>query len=375
MKEIRQIVAAYDQYKLVRKKCALATVVNVQGSAYRKSGARMLIAEDGQLTGAISGGCLEGDAMRKALNVIQRNQPAVVTYDTMDEDDAILGVGLGCNGIIHILIEPLDFQHEMNAVEVLRKCTKSRKNHVVVTLFSLDERKADRNGTYLCYDGKEMYGDTGRLPGFFRDELNQRLEYVFAEAQNNWYTIKETPGNTEWIAFCEYILPSISLVVFGAGNDVIPITQMAEILGWEITVIDGRPALAVKERFSGGCHVIVSKPEKALDHITVDERTVFALMTHNYNYDKALIPVLLNTPARYIGMLGPKKKLERMLEEYNGEGLKPDPALSDRIYSPAGLDIGNSTPEEIALSIVSEINAVMNGKMHSRRKPLVLPAH
>src|ERR1700759_5778466 len=127
MKEIIDIVTAYDEAIKAGKKTALATVVLVEGSAYRRAGARMLITEDGQLTGAISGGCLEGDALRKARLVILQQQPMLVTYDTMDDDEAKLGVGLGCNGIIHILIEPIDDQ-KTNLITLLKKVLASKGN-------------------------------------------------------------------------------------------------------------------------------------------------------------------------------------------------------------------------------------------------------
>src|ERR1700741_2434471 len=149
MKEIIDIVAAYDQAKKSGKKTALATVVLVEGSAYRKAGARMLITEDGQLTGAISGGCLEGDALRKARMVILQQEPLLVTYDTTDDDDAKLGVGLGCNGIIHILIEPIHPENQNNPIQLLKSISNKRQNAVLVTLFSLQDRKSPQPGTCL----------------------------------------------------------------------------------------------------------------------------------------------------------------------------------------------------------------------------------
>src|ERR1700742_111583 len=147
MKEIIDIVSAYDEAVKSGKRTALATVVLVEGSAYRRAGARMLITEDGQLTGAISGGCLEGDALRKARMVILQQEPMLVTYDTMDDDDAKLGVGLGCNGIIHILIEPIHPENDSNAIQLLKAVNHKRQNAVLVTLFSLQDRKAPQPGT------------------------------------------------------------------------------------------------------------------------------------------------------------------------------------------------------------------------------------
>src|SRR5205085_11932615 len=149
MKEITDIIKAYDEAVRVGKQSALATVVRVEGSSYRRPGARMLVTDDGVLTGAISGGCLEGDALRKALLVMQQQKPMLATYDTTDEDDAKLGVQLGCNGIVHILIEPIDTTDKNNPVELLKIATAKRGNAVIATLFSLQSRKAAQPGTCI----------------------------------------------------------------------------------------------------------------------------------------------------------------------------------------------------------------------------------
>src|ERR1700759_3473093 len=132
MKEIIDIITAYDVAVKHKKKTALATVVLVEGSAYRRAGARMLVTEDGELTGAISGGCLEGDALRKARLAMAQQQPILVTYDTTDDDDAKLGVGLGCNGIIHILIEPIHPENNNNPIQLLKSISAKRQNAVLV---------------------------------------------------------------------------------------------------------------------------------------------------------------------------------------------------------------------------------------------------
>src|ERR1044071_1096250 len=149
MKEIRAIIQAFSAAQQQGKQTALATVVHVQGSSYRRPGARMLITEDGQLTGAISGGCLEGDALRKALLVMSRKQPMLAVYDTTDEDDARLGVGLGCDGIIHIIIEPIDYANPHNPIQLLKTAVAQRQQAVLITLFNLTDRNGIQPGTCL----------------------------------------------------------------------------------------------------------------------------------------------------------------------------------------------------------------------------------
>jgi xanthine/CO dehydrogenase XdhC/CoxF family maturation factor len=163
-------------------------------------------------------------------------------------------------------------------------------------------------------------------------------------------------------AFVECIFPPISLVVVGAGNDAISIMQIATVLGWEVKVVDGRQTHAKAERFINACQVLVSKPELVLQQISIDNRTCFVLMTHNYQYDLQMLKALLATQVHYIGVLGPKKKLLKMLDALKQEGVILTEAMLARIYGPTGLDIGAETPEEIAVSIIAEIQAAFTGK-------------
>ena len=357
MKEIRDIITAYDQAQKLGKQTALATVVHVEGSSYRRPGARMLIEDDGQLTGAISGGCLEGDALRKALLVITEKRSRLVTYDTMDDDDAKFGVGLGCNGIIQVLIEPIDIANPNNPIQYLRTIHEKRQKAVLITLFSLQDKKDPQYGTCLLLkeDGNVIY-NTPVLKDVLIADANDAMTTQLSSFKNY------ISDNHNLTAFIEMIKPPVSVVIVGAGNDVVPLVEMADILGWETTVVDGRANYAKKERFVSACQVLVSKPEQVLDQIAIDENTVFLLMTHNYNYDMAMLKQLLQRNISYIGMLGPKKKRERILNELKDEGVTFSQQQLSVLHSPVGLDIGAETSEEIALSILAEIKALFAGK-------------
>jgi len=352
MKEIIDIVAAYDNAAKAGKKTALATVVLVEGSAYRRAGARMLITEDGQLTGAISGGCLEGDALRKARMVILQQEPLLVTYDTTDDDDAKFGVGLGCNGIIHILIEPIN-DREPNPVTLLKAVIASRGYSVLVTLFSVENRKAPQPGSCLYLSkSQSLLNGLAILP--CKDELLEDAKNALDRQRS---AITAYQGYT---AFVECVKPLISLVVLGAGYDAIPLTKIAKVLGWDITVVDGRPNYAAADRFPSANKILVAKPELVLDSLELNEWTAFVLMTHNYNYEIAFLEKLLPLHPSYIGILGPKKKLERMLDELDESGTTITERNLEAIHGPVGLDIGSETAEEIALSIIAEIKAVFS---------------
>jgi xanthine/CO dehydrogenase XdhC/CoxF family maturation factor len=358
MKEIKAIIQAYEQAEQEGKKSALVTVVHLEGSSYRRPGARMLVTDEGEMTGAISGGCLEGDALRKALSVLNQQQSRLVTYDTSDEEDASIGVQLGCAGVIQVLMEPIDSARANHPVELLKKVVSKRQPYVLVTLFSLEDKKGAQAGTCLLVEAD------GTVSG---DMTDAALKQVVLEDVTACYDQKQSAfrnyrsANFTITAFIEYIEPALALMIIGAGNDVIPLVEMANTLGWEPSVIDGRPTHAKRERFASACQILVSKPEKVLEQLVLDEQTVFVLMTHNYNYDLAMLKALVNTSVSYIGLLGPKKKLDRMLGDLKSEGITLTEEQLSRIYGPVGLEIGAETAEEIALSILAEIRAVRTG--------------
>src|SRR6187399_3609835 len=357
MKEIRDIIKAFNQARQTGLRAALATVVHVEGSSYRRPGARMLITEDGMLTGMISGGCLEGDALRKALLVMIERKSKLVTYDTMDDDDAKFGVGLGCNGIIQVLIEPIDISNPDNPIQYLKKVNEKRQTAALVTLFSLQDRKGPQYGTCLLL--KED-GDLVQHVPVLKDVLLADANEALINQSSSFKNYTSDDHNIT--AFIEVIKPPVSIIIIGAGNDVVPVVNMADILGWETTVVDGRANYAKQERFVSACQVLVAKPENALEQITIDEHTVFLLMTHNYNYDMAMLRQLLGKTVTYIGMLGPKKKRERMLNELKEGGAHFTEQQLSVLHSPVGLDIGAETSEEIAVSILAEIKALFAGK-------------
>ncbi|PIQ21777.1 MAG: alanine dehydrogenase [Cytophagales bacterium CG18_big_fil_WC_8_21_14_2_50_42_9] len=372
MKEIQDIVQAFDEAQKQNKQTALATVVHVQGSSYRRPGARMLVTEEGQLTGAISGGCLEGDALRKARQVMVRQKAKLVMYDTTDEDDAKLGVGLGCNGIIYILIEPIQAGNPTNPIQLLKKYLSVRQKAVLITLFSLQDLHAEQTGT--CY----FQNEAGEITNNFTDKqtaelLQPIIAYALQHTVSGITTIDLLEGAQN--AFVEVLQPPVRLVIIGAGNDTMPLLQMANILGWQTIVVDGRAPYATTARFPTAHQVIVSKPNQVLAYFNSDERTVFALMTHNYNYDIAMLRQLVELNIPYIGTLGPKKKLDRMLEELEAEGIFLTQNQRNKIYGPAGLNIGAETAEEIALSIVAEIKAALTRKNGTSLRNLEDPIH
>lgn len=364
MKEICNIIKAYDTAVKNNKKTALATVVHVDGSSYRRPGARMLVTEDGQLTGAISGGCLEGDALRKAILAITQDKKKLVVYDTTDEDDAKLGIQLGCNGIVQILFEPID-PFKSNPITVLKKLVQDRKTGILVTGYSINHH------THLGTIDIDHLNTETVLP--FAAAIQLEMEKTKDAATSSHCTIQFEENQQQF--FIEYCLPSIALIIVGAGNDAIPLAQMAYLLGWNTILVDGRPTHANQSRFKDAEKIVVGKPKEILSQLFIDNRTAIVLMTHNYNYDLELLGLLKNFSVPYIGLLGPQAKRNRMIQELKESGIHFSNEQMQQIYGPTGLNLGAETAAEIAMSICSEIMSVLHQKEPLHLKLKVEPIH
>lgn len=354
MKELNDIILAYDKAVLQNKQMALVTVVRVDGSSYRRPGARMLVTDDRIVTGAISGGCLEGDALQKAQFAMFQQKNKLEIYDTTDDGNNRLGIQLGCNGIVYILFEPIDIRDPNNPVNLLRKISAQRKDAVLVTLFN-ENRTAIQSGTIGFFSTGQNY---------FLNEEVRSLKSTCIKSLENKYSFVQNIGGKGEVLF-QFVPPAVHLVIVGAGNDAQSLVGIASFMGWQITVIDGRPDYATKERFSWANKVIVSRPAEILSGFDSDRHTAIVLMTHNYNYDLAVLGKIIHTDCSYIGLLGPKKKLHKMLDELKEKEIRADDVTLQKIYGPVGLDIGAETAEEIAVSIIAEIKAVFSGRKGS----------
>jgi xanthine/CO dehydrogenase XdhC/CoxF family maturation factor len=361
MQEIAQIVKAFEIANKQGKKTALTTVVHVSGSSYRRPGARMLVTEDGIMTGAISGGCLEGDALRKAALAISQGKNKLVIYDTTDEDDAKLGIQLGCNGIVSILFEPIFVGAGNNPIHALETVIAKRDPSLIITLFSKDQQK--QLGTF-CQSS---------LPAFVRDLISEEIELASGSRKSIHKELWiEGEQNQCFIEFCE---PTISLVIVGAGNDAIPLSKIASVIGWNIAIVDGRFTHANPQRFPTINQIQIGTPQEIIDQFIIDGRTAFVLMTHNYNYDLSMLEHLQGKDFGYIGLLGPALKRDRMFEELEQKGIIFSEQEMGKIFGPTGLNLGAETAEEIALSICSEIMSFFNNTIAIQLREKLDPIH
>ena len=330
MKELQEILTLLDASAPAG--AILVTLVGVEGSSYRRPGARMLLTSEGRRIGSISGGCLEDDIIAQAGSVQGSGRAKVVTYDTTSENDLVWGVGLGCHGVVHLLIEELPPRPEW--VDVLRRNIRERVTTELAVVWQGPE--GVRLGTSLAKD------------------------------------IPPQPGLN---VFRQTVRPPPPLVIFGAGDDARPLVRFAKELGWQVAVVDARPAFATPARFPEADSTVVARPEEAVARINPEADSVVIVMTHHYHHDAPLLRALLPRPLAYLGLLGPRKRTEKILADLQADGLAISPEMRARLHSPVGLDLGADNPEEIALSILAEIQAGLAGRDARPLRERTLPIH
>jgi xanthine dehydrogenase accessory factor len=366
MKDFLPILSALDNIDLTMEQAALATVVKVTGSSYRCPGARMLITGNGRWYGSISGGCLEGDALRKARQVISAGRPMTVTYDTREESNKNLGISLGCNGVIDVLIEPITVAD--NPLETFRNLSTTNETIALATIFN----SVDLNGQRLIL--KET-GD--RLVRFTDATLNSLIAADLTELfqTRKSYTKVYGDNGSPTEVFLELIQPQISLVIFGAGFDARPVSSLAKTLGWNVSVTDECVAHIAPLFFPSADKVSLCQREFIDRDFNISKYTACILMSHNYEYDRDVLKKLLRSDAPYIGILGPRKRFDKMVIELAEDAIELSAFDYERIHSPIGLDIGAETPEEIAVSIISEVQARLHQRDGSSLKNRMQPIH
>jgi len=346
---------------------ALATIVAVRGSTYRREGARLVVPAEGPTVGNISGGCLEGDVADTAREVMASGQPQVRKFDLTADDEAVWGWGLGCNGAIDVLVEPATNARPF--VAALRTAARKQRAVALVTVVEGETIGA----RLIVHPNGKTEGDLGEAA---------RTAGLAALAAGRSRTAVLDDGVH---AFVEVLEPPLRLVVCGAGHDAIPLVEFGARLGWQVDVVDDRRAMLKAKRFPQATRLVHSQPGVAADSVSADERTCAVIMSHNFLRDAAYLRSFLGRPIPYLGVLGPSTRLQRLLDTLAGEGVTQAPEDLDHVHGPAGLDVGAEGPEEIAWAIVAEILAVRRkagagflrdrgGPIHSRATVSPLPA-
>ncbi|MEP6769222.1 MAG: XdhC family protein [Acidobacteriota bacterium] len=346
---------------------ALATVVATEGSAYRRPGAWMAVSQDGAREGLLSGGCLEADVVERALRALASGQPALVTYDTRDPDDVVWGLGMGCQGIVRIWIEPLSGERLARTAAFFFEVAGVSDDAMIVTLCGAEREDSSGGGSVRAPAGRALVGREGLLrttdafPGkiastdALREETARRARERLADGDGPGI---ETIGGAR-VAFTP-VSSRIRLLLCGAGDDAVPLARLAADLDWSVVLADHRPAWALPDRFPGARVEPVPAgfdlgPLLPAPHC----RTAAVVMTHNIERDVQWAAALLPLELGYLGLLGPKRRGEQILEA--ARSLAGGQSRPLRVVTPIGLDIASETPKEIAVAIVAEISAVLSG--------------
>jgi len=359
MKEISEILNRVSTFG-PNDKAVLATVVDVRGSGYRLPGARMLMLENGETHGMISGGCLESDVLERTKKVVKTGNAEVFVYDTTKEKDSVFSLNMGCRGVIRILLEPIDSSSPL--LLNLRAVRNDRKKRTVATLISSGGGSSTELGGRIFYSGDGRF-EFDKLPALLHESESLRDELArFHDAETSYGFREITTAEGHFEFAIESIQPPVHVLLFGAGADAIPLAQTVSNLGWRLSVFDHRPAFVTSDRFAGADRLVSTPRDEAIEPPPADAQTVAVVMTHNYDRDIHILPALLRSDVPYIAMLGPKRRTEQLLDELSAAGQNFDEEQLSKMYAPAGLDIGADTPEAIALSIAAEIQSVLKAR-------------
>lgn len=380
MNELQSIIRAFGQARDSGLRAALCTVVQVEGSAYRRPGARMLITEEGQTTGSISGGCLERDVALRALGVIESRSAITVEYDTRGDEDIVWGLGVGCNGVVRVLIESLREESAgRRALKFMADCMHERKSGVIATVIQAYAGSFESGAkAYEIGERLLLYREPNECASLLEDasldqqRIREAAQEILASEQGAVRSFENHDVRAE--IFFDVIKPPMELVICGAEHDALPLLHLARTLGWRVTVVDVRSRRATLNRFAEADEVLLCAAEDLAAHLSLSESMAVVIMTHNYLFDVELLRALLPSPVRYLGILGPKQRTLKLLEEIEDDLLGLSAAEFTRLHSPVGVDIGAETPEEIAVSIICEIKAVCSarrgGFLRDRNAPI-----
>jgi xanthine dehydrogenase accessory factor len=334
------------------KPAVLATVTDVEGNAYRRPGAKMLVTPDGDGLGSITAGCLEDQINRIAADVLDSGCPRIETYDMMEDDEDVWGLGVGCNGIIDVLLEPLtaDYRPALDSVAA---------NEPVGVVTVLDgDAPAWSRGNYRPGKG---FVEGSDAPAWVRDAVESEVKDHLEQERSGVVRVETDAGAAE--VFVDALTPAPKLVVVGSGHDVGPVVELAANADFRVHVVGFR-GTTDSDQFPSATEVNSTSPARIRDTESFDEDTYVVIMTHNFVDDRLALEELLETPVPYIGLMGPRERFEELLAAMDDDETATTPTETDleRVYTPIGLDLGGSTPYGIAHSIVAELLAVANDR-------------
>lgn len=337
---IDPLLPLFERERAANRAMAIGILLATEGSTYRKPGALMLIAASGEYAGLLSGGCLEGDLQHYAEGVIDTGQPRFVDYDTRGTDDALWGIGLGCEGAMRILLMRIGPENEWLPMTHLAN--------------ALDRHAATAVGIVTDSTDPHFPAGSVELPDHTQDpQIKDALLRAARTGKVDWLT----PESTRWKMFVLPLSLPPRLLLLGAGPDALPVVDFASRLGWKTTLVDHRPAYAQASHFPAAERVVLSTPEAMSETLDLASFSACVVMSHHLPSDLKYLWALSSAPIAYVGLLGPPARRKRLLQDLGAQAEE----LQPRLFAPVGLPIGGRTPESIALSIVAEIHAFVHG--------------
>ena len=355
--ETSQIMGRIADLAAAGRRAAMATVVRIEGSAYRRPGAKLLVEEGGATHGGVSGGCLEADVREVGMTVMRDGAPRLRHYETGDDDRTVWGLGLGCNGAVDVFVQPVTAGEALEAARHVRALLEGDAPFAVSTVVRGPSAVL---GRVVVVPEVPPAGST-EAPGLER-EMARRAEVLLAVGESKCHDV-ESAG-----VFTEVHVPPPRLVICGAGDDAMPLSACAAQVGFRVTVVDHRPAYLSRERFPDG-ERIERRPAEGLDGLPLGPRSYPVVMTHSFAHDREWVRRLLATDVPYVGLLGPRARRDEILDQI-------DAPATDRLFAPVGLQLGADGPEQVAVSIVAELLAVLTSSAprHLREREGVIHA-
>jgi xanthine dehydrogenase accessory factor len=334
---MRDILADVDRWQKEDFAVALATVIQTWGSSPRRAGAKMALASDGRIIGSVSGGCVENAVYEAGVESLKTNRPQLLHFGVADE--TAWEVGLACGGSIDVFVKPLD----KNFFKELHSVIENEEQAVAVTIVRGPDEILGR---------ELLIHEDGQVTGTFGIDWDEIIFKLAHEALSDGVS-RRVVLNEDVEIFLEAILPSPTLIIVGGVHIAVSLISLANTIGYRTIVIDPRKAWGNRERFPNVDQLIQAWPDEAFEQIKVTRSTAIAMLTHDPKFDDPALKIALNSPAFYIGALGSKTTNAKRCERLLNDGISA--AQLSRLHAPIGLDIGAQTPEEIALSIMSEI--------------------
>ncbi len=352
--ETSQIVSRLAALASIGERAALATVVKIVGSAYRRPGAKLLIESSGAMLGGVSGGCLEADVREHALRSLESG-PRRRHYDTSADEDALWGLGLGCNGAVDVFIQPVTEDVAL-AMEQVKRLLDGNEPFAISTILDGPEAGAilvrTRSATVCLHGGEQI------------------AEAVEATATMRLSGQSSGVDRTHGVeVFTEVMHPPLRLVIIGGGDDARPVARLAAMVGFRVCVVDHRPAFATSDRFPEADLRLVGRFDDPLPALPLGPSSFVVAMTHSLVNDRGWVKRVLGCDVPYVGVLGPRARTQQILEEVTGQ------STDDRVFGPVGLDIGSDGPEQVAVSIIAELLAVQAGRSPTPLRPRAGMSH